>query len=56
MAKFTQMIKRDYGMKKRPITKPNSQANGILEQVHQTIVSMIKLFQVHDAEFDKEDP
>ena len=56
MAEFTQMIKEDYGIKKKPITTRNPQANGILERVHQTIGSMIKSFRVHDTELDEEDP
>ena len=56
MAEFTEMIKKDYGIKKKPITTRNPQANGILERVHQTIGSMIKSFRVHDAELDEEDP
>eukprot|EP00957_Ditylum_brightwellii_P161599 12303807-Ditylum_brightwellii.AAC.1 len=37
MAKFTEMIKRDYGITKHPITAQNPQANGIVERIHQTI-------------------
>ena len=50
------MIKRYYGIKKKPITTQNPQANGILERVHKTIGSMIKWLWVHDAELDESDP
>ena len=32
-----QMIKHDYGVKVKPITTRNPQANAIVERVHQTI-------------------
>ena len=57
MAEFTEMIRRDYGVKKKPITKRNPQANSIVERVHQTIGNMVRTFQVHsDASLDEKDP
>ena len=56
MAEFTEMIQRDYGIKKSPIFTRNHQSNVILERVHQTIGSMIKSFQVHNTNLGKEDP
>ncbi len=48
------MLVNDYGVKKKPITKRNPQANAIVEQVHQTIGNMIRAFQVQES--DKDDP
>jgi transposase InsO family protein len=56
MAEFTEMIQRDYGVTKRPITARNPQANGIVERIHQTIGNMLRTFRVHSTELDKEDP
>eukprot|EP00957_Ditylum_brightwellii_P137659 10494110-Ditylum_brightwellii.AAC.1 len=56
MAKFTEMIQRDYGVTKRLITAQNPQANKIVERINQTIGNMLCTFQVHLAKLDKEDP
>ena len=55
MAEFAQMIRKDYGIKKKPTTTRNPQANSIVEYVHQTIGNVLRAFQVHDAELDAED-
>jgi transposase InsO family protein len=54
MAEFSEMLINDYGIKKKPITKRNPQANAIVERVHQTIGNMIRTFQVHSV--DDDDP
>ena len=54
MAEFSQMIKRDYGIKPKPITTRNPQANAILERVHQTIGNILCTFNVKSI--DAEDP
>lgn len=51
MAELTEMTASDYGVKKKPITTRNPQANSILEMMHQTIGNMIRSFEVH-----KKDP
>ena len=56
MAEFSQMIRRDYGLKKKPIMTRNPQANAIVEHVHQTIGNMLRTFSAQDAELDEEDP
>ena len=56
MAEFAEMIQKDYGIKKKPITTRNPQANAILERIHQTIGNMIRALQVQEAEVDEEDP
>ena len=50
MAEFSEMLVNDYGVKKKPITKRNPQANAILERVHQTIGNMIRTFQTKEIE------
>ena len=54
MAEFKQMIKNDYGIKPRPITTRNPQANAIIERVHQTIGNILRTFNVKAA--DQDDP
>ena len=57
MAEFSQMVTEDYGVKKRPITKRNPQANAIIERVHQTIGNMIRTFSAQsNTGLDEEDP
>lgn len=54
---FAQMVRRDYGIKMRPITVRNPQANLVVERVHQTIGNMLKTFKLYDKEdWDEEDP
>ena len=48
MAEFSKMIQDDYGIKKKPITKRNPQANIIVERFHQTIGNMIRTFEVQE--------
>eukprot|EP00957_Ditylum_brightwellii_P071464 5432401-Ditylum_brightwellii.AAC.1 len=56
MAEFLEMILKDYGVKKRPMTVRNSQAKSIIERIHQTIGSMIRPFEVHSIDIDEKDP
>jgi transposase InsO family protein len=46
MAEFARMVKNDYGLKLKPITTRNPQANAIIERVHQTIGNIIRTFNV----------
>ena len=50
------MIRDDYGIKKKPITTQNPQANAIIERVHQTISNMIRAFEVEENYLDEDDP
>ena len=54
MGEFSKMVKNDYGIKPKPITTRNSQANAIIERVHQTIGNVLRTFNVKDI--DDEDP
>eukprot|EP00957_Ditylum_brightwellii_P047051 3572894-Ditylum_brightwellii.AAC.1 len=56
MAEFTEMIANDYGVKKKPSTARNLQANSIIERINQTIGNMIRSFEVHDTNIDEKDP
>ena len=41
MAEFAEMVVKDYGIKKKPITKRNPQANdAIIERIHHTLRTM----------------
>ena len=53
---FRDMIKNDYGIKAKPITTRNPQANAIVERVHQTIGNIIRTFELQDNYLDEEDP
>jgi hypothetical protein len=46
MAEFAKMCGEDYGLKRKPITTRNPQANAIIEHVHQTIGNIIRTFDV----------
>ena len=53
---FQKMIKQDYGVKAKPITVRNPQANAIVERVHQVIGNMIRTFELEKNYLDEEDP
>ena len=56
-AEVHEMIKKDYGIKAKPISTCNLQANAILERIHQTIGNMIRTFKVYDNDgIDDDDP
>jgi hypothetical protein len=46
MAEFARMVKNDCGLKLKPVTTRNPQANAIVERVHQTIGNIIRTFNV----------
>ena len=56
MAEFAQMIKNDYGIKRKGTSTRNPQANSILERIHLTIGNMIRTFQPHQASLDEKYP
>jgi transposase InsO family protein len=54
---FQKMIKNDYGVKGKPITVRNPQANAIVERVHQVIGgNIIRTFELEDNYLDDADP
>ena len=44
----------DYGIKKKPITTRNPQANAIVERIHQVLGNMLRTFNLEEEE--EEDP
>jgi hypothetical protein len=54
MAEIAKMVKNDYGLKLKPFTTRNPQANAIIERVHQTIGNIIRTFNVQSM--DSDDP
>jgi hypothetical protein len=52
MTEFAKMCREDYGLKCKPIT--TTQANAIIERVHQTIGNIIRTFDVQTM--DENDP
>lgn len=50
MGEFKEMVKNDYGVRTKPITARNPQANAILERVHQTIGNMIRTFELQHSD------
>jgi transposase InsO family protein len=53
---FRDMLVNDYGIKRKPITVRNPQANAIVERVHQVIGNIIHTFELQDNYLDEEDP
>ncbi|MGH7974316.1 MAG: integrase catalytic domain-containing protein, partial [bacterium] len=47
---------QSYGIKPRPSTVKNPQANSILERVHQTLGNMLRTFELQKCEFDANNP
>jgi transposase InsO family protein len=53
---FQKMIKKDCGVKAKPITVRNPQANAIVERVHQVIANIIRTFELENNYLDDNDP
>ena len=53
---FQEIIQKDYGIKRKPITVRNPQANAIVERIHQVIGNMIRTFELEDRYLDEDDP
>jgi len=46
----------DFGLKRKPTSRKNPQANAIIERVHQTLGNTIRTFNLDDADLDPRDP
>jgi hypothetical protein len=46
----------DHGVKKKPITTRNPQANAIVERLHQTSGNIIRTYELHENYLDEDDP
>jgi transposase InsO family protein len=53
---FRTTVKNEYGIKAKPITVRNPQANAIIERIHQVIANMIRTYELEDVYMDKKDP
>jgi hypothetical protein len=53
---FKRMMSEDYGIKKKPITVRNPQANAIIERVHQTLGNILRTFELQNFYLDENDP
>jgi hypothetical protein len=53
---FKDMLTNDYGIKRKPITVRNPQANAILERIHHVIANMIRTFDLENNYLDETDP
>eukprot|EP00957_Ditylum_brightwellii_P065429 4963318-Ditylum_brightwellii.AAC.1 len=56
MKDFIALIWDEYGIKRKPITTRNLQANSIVERAYQTIGNLLCTFEPGSAELDPEDP
>ena len=54
MADLATMVVQDYGIKRKPITKRNPQANAIIERIHQTYGNILRTLEKDNL--DEEDP
>ena len=46
---FKTLLKEDYGIKNKLITVCNSQANSIIERIHQTLGNIIRTFKLQET-------
>ena len=52
---FHRMVKKDYGIRSRPITIQNPQANSIIEHVHQVVSNMVHTYELEENTYIDED-
>ena len=50
------MLINDYGIKRKPITVRNPQANAIVGRIHQVIANMIRMYELETNYLDQDDP
>ena len=53
---FRHTIMHNYGIKCKPITVRNPQANAIVERIHQVIGNIIRTFDLENNYLDEKDP
>ena len=53
---FKHMLVLDYGIKRKPITVRNPQANAIVERIHQVITNMVRMFELEINNLDVDNP
>ena len=52
---FKQLCK-EFGLKRKPVTVKNPQANAIVERVHQVVGNMLQTFKLESYDFDPKNP
>ena len=50
------MIEQEYGIKTNPASSENTQANEIIERIHQVLGNIIRYFNLNDTYVDDSDP
>ena len=50
------MIEEEYGIKTKPYSSGNQQANATIERIHQVSGNLIRKFNLHDIYVDDADP
>ena len=53
---FKKLLKEEYGIKGKPITIRNPQANAIVERIHQVLGNMIRAFELENHYLDEDNP
>eukprot|EP00957_Ditylum_brightwellii_P021043 1585572-Ditylum_brightwellii.AAC.1 len=56
MKKIIMLIRDEYGIKRKPITTRNPQANSIVERAHQAIGTLLRTFEPGSTELNPKDP
>eukprot|EP00957_Ditylum_brightwellii_P051986 3943009-Ditylum_brightwellii.AAC.2 len=56
MKDLIMLVCNKHGIKQKPITTWNTQANPIVEQAHQTIGNLLHTFEIGNAKLDPDDP
>eukprot|EP00957_Ditylum_brightwellii_P157534 11989964-Ditylum_brightwellii.AAC.1 len=56
MKDFIMLIQDEYGIKRKPITTRNPQANSIIGRAYQTIGNLLRTFKPGSANLDPKDP
>ena len=54
--KYFKRLCSDFGLKRKPTTVKNPQANAIVERVHQTLNNMLRTENLDEKDLDKNDP
>ena len=52
IAEFAKMFQNYYGLKRKPITTRNPQSNAIIKRTHQTVVNIIRTFDVSNIVYN----
>ena len=50
------MIEQEYGIKTKPASSGNPQANAIIDRIHQVLGNLIRSFTLHNTYVDDADP